>query len=128
MTVAYSSNAITEWDAVICKFIIYKSFICTWHRIGLPPVYINIHKGFETDFASIPQFARSFIPVFGKHIQAAIVHDWTYVNTSPETYKMTKLEADTLFLEGMIHLNVDFARRNIMYRAVRIGGTGRWKD
>lgn len=130
MTVAYSANPITEWDVTIEKFIVYKPFVCIWKRPFVPILEFEIEEGFETDFASIPWWARSFVPVIGRHIQPAIVHDKTYeaIIRSQTGQIMTKLEADTLFLEGMVHLNVNFARRNIMYRSVRIGGTGRWKD
>lgn len=130
MSVVYSHNPITEWDVSIEKFILYKSFVCAWYRVGLPSIEIEINEGFKTDFASIPRMARSIISVFGRHIQAAITHDKTYesVIIMPNGKPMTKLEADTLFLEGMHSLRVNWPRRKIMYRAVRIGGTGRWKD
>lgn len=129
MTVSYSSNPITEWDALIEKFIVYKPFVCIWKRELSPTFEIEVEEGFETDFASIPGWARSFVPVIGKHIQPAIVHDKTYeaLILSMTGRALTKDEADQLFLEAMLYMNVNFVRRNIMYHAVRIGGTGRWK-
>lgn len=129
MTVTYSSNPITEWDASIGKFIVYKPFVCYWKHEFKPVFEIEIEEGFETDFASIPRWARSFVPVIGRHIQPAIVHDKTYeaLILSLTGRAMTKFEADQLFLEAMLYMEVNFVRRNIMYRAVRIGGTGRWK-
>lgn len=124
MTIFYSRNVITEWDAEIGKFIVYKSFVCIWFRLLAKPVEFEIEEGFKTDFASIPRWARSIVPVIGRHIQPAVVHDWTYENI---ILGMKKIDADTLFLEGMIYKDVNWARRNIMYRAVRLGGTGRWK-
>ncbi len=128
MSVMYSRNAVTEWDAEIGKFIVYRSFVCVWSRPLLPPVKIEVAEGFKTDFASIPRWARSIVPVIGKHIQPAIVHDWTYEEVVPDLPDMTNLEADQLFLEGMEHFEVIWPRRRIMYRSVRLGGTGRWAD
>ncbi len=130
MSVRYSRNAITEWDAVKGKFIIYKPFVCEWKRPFKPVFEFEIEEGFETDFASIPRWAQSIVPVIGKHIQPAITHDKTYeaLIQSLAGQLMTKLESDTLFLEGMVYMTVNFARRNVMYRSVRVGGTGRWKD
>lgn len=130
MSVRYSRNPITEWDVTTEKFIVYKSFVCIWERPGKPVFEFEIEEDFATDFASIPRWARSFVPVIGKHIQPAITHDFTYEKLirSLSGELMTKLESDTLFLDGMIYMTVNFARRNIMYRAVRVGGTGRWKD
>lgn len=129
MSISYSSNPIIEWDVSIEKFIVYKPFICLWKREFGLVFEIEVEEGFETDFASIPRWARSFVPVIGKHIQPAIVHDKTYeaLILSLTGRTMTKDEADQLFLEAMVYMNVNFARRNIMYGAVRIGGTGRWK-
>ena len=124
MTVSYSGNVITEWDASIGKFIIYRSFVCIWSRPLIKPIEFEIEEGFQTDFASIPRWARSIVPVVGKHIQPAVVHDWTYEKTVFGVEE--KIDADTLFLEGMIYKNVIWPRRNIMYRSVRLGGTGRW--
>lgn len=123
MTVFYSKNVITEWNAEIGKFIVYKSFVCVWHRALMKDIEIEIEEGFKTDFASIPRWARSIVPVIGKHIQPAVVHDWTYEKV---ILGIEKIDADMLFLEGMIFKRVNWPRRNIMYRSVRLGGTGRW--
>lgn len=130
MSVRYSGNPITEWDVTIEKFIVYRPFVCEWKRPLKPVFEFEIEEGFHTDFASIPRWARSFVPVIGRHIQAAITHDKTYeaIIRSLAGNAMTKLEADELFFEGMEYLNVNLVRRNIMYRSVRVGGTGRWKD
>ncbi len=129
MSIQYSINPRTEWDRKIGKFIILETFICTWKReqgLGGGHIHVHVHAGFETDFASIPRIARSIVPVIGKHIQPAIVHDYCYENVIPEMPDMTKKDADTLFLEGMIYCKVNWARRNVMYRSVRIGGKGRF--
>ena len=112
------------------KFIVYKPFVCEWKRPLLPVFEFEIEEGFLTDFASIPRWAQSIVPVIGKHIQPAITHDFTYEKLirSLTGKLMKKIESDTLFLEGMVHMTVNLPRRNVMYRSVRIGGTGRWKD
>jgi len=126
MTVSYSRNAVVEWDHNLGKFIVYRSFVCVWMRPGRTPVEIQVEEDFETDFASIPRWARSIVPVVGRHIQPAIVHDWTYEHVVPDMPDMSNKQADLLFLEGMEHFKVIWPRRRILYRATRLGGTGRW--
>ncbi len=126
MSIQYSLNPCTEWDRKIGKFIIREAFMCTWKRELGGHIHIHVPVGFKTDFASIPRIARSIVPVMGKHIQPAIVHDYCYEHVIPEMPNMTKKDADTLFLEGMIYCDVNWARRNVMYRSVRIGGKGRF--
>lgn len=128
MSVVYSQNPVTEWDKDIGKFIVYEEFTCIWRRPEEHTFIITVPKGFKTDFASIPKCAHWIISVVGKHIQAAIVHDYTYERVVRDVAKqeMTKIEADTLFIEGMAELGVGKLRRNVMYRSVRIGGKGRF--
>lgn len=126
MSVSYSLNPVTEWDRHIGKFIIREAFDCKWVRSNGSVGIIYIPVGFKTDFASIPRWARSIVPVIGRHIQPAIVHDFCYETIIPDFPDMTKLDADTLFLEGMVMCEVNWVRRNIMYRSVRFGGKGRF--
>ena len=86
----------------------------------------RIPMGFKTDLASIPKFFHRFFPVIDKHIQPAIVHDYFYENADKDSYKITKAEADQMFLDGMEHVGVPYWRRYAMYYAVRLGGTGIW--
>ena len=40
---------------------------------------IIVPDGMLTDLASVPRWARSFYGRVGKHLEAAIVHDWLYM-------------------------------------------------
>lgn len=80
--------------------------------------------GFETDGASIPKIFWSWIgsPFTGLYRRAALIHDFLYA-----TQTTKRLYADRVFLEAMKHLRVSWWKRNIMYRAVRLGASGIWK-
>ena len=62
---------------------------------------ILIPAGFETDFASVPQLFWSIVPPWGKYSQAAIVHDCFYRTPSVGDGRVTRKEADRIFLEEM---------------------------
>ena len=76
---------------------------------------------FVTDFASIPGWARWLISSFGKHAEAAVIHDWLYTIGTPGN-EAERERADDLFRVALDDLGVDPIRRNLMHRAVRIGG------
>ena len=83
---------------------------------------IVVPMGFETDFASIPRIFRVIHPVNGRHIKAAVVHDYLCRD------KKTKRKmADRVFNEAMKVCGVKGWRRKQMFTAVRIGGFFRRK-
>jgi hypothetical protein len=84
---------------------------------------IEVPAGFETDLATIPRMFAGLIPVNGKHRNAAIIHDYLYVN-KPEW--CTRALADSIFLEAMEVLGESAWRRRAMYLAVRVGGWVYW--
>ncbi|MEM9705152.1 MAG: DUF1353 domain-containing protein [Pseudomonadota bacterium] len=100
--------------------VILKPFIYVQRRkkrsfaVLAPPQY-------ETDFASIPSGVRWLISPFGRHAEAAVIHDWLYATGRPGS-KLGRLHADQIFREAMKYLGVSFALRQIMYISVRIGG------
>lgn len=75
---------------------------------------IVVPRGFITDLASIPRWARWAIPVNGRHRLAAVVHDYLCRERIGD-----RVEADKVFLEAMTILNVKLWRRLVMYWAVR---------
>ncbi len=94
---------------------------------------ISVPEGDTTDFASIPRCLHWLLPPWHhSYGKAAVIHDYLYkggfitVQGTGERYYPSKLESDKIFLEGMIVLNAPVYRRRVMYRAVRIGGTGHW--
>lgn len=78
-------------------------------------------QGYVTDFASIPGFVQWLIAPFGKHSEAAVVHDWLYTLGDKKDRKGRKL-ADLTFKRALKIVGVGWFRRNIMYLAVRVGG------
>ena len=44
---------------------------------------ISVPAGFDTDFSSIPTFARSFMGRWDRHDIAGVVHDWLYREGAP---------------------------------------------
>jgi hypothetical protein len=85
-------------------------------------VAVAVPEGYVTDFASIPGFAQWLISPFGKHAEAAVIHDWLYTLGKPRDGKARK-QADRVFRRALKLVGVGFVRRNIMYYAVRMGGS-----
>lgn len=93
-----------------------------------------VPPGYETDFASIPGVAKSFLPPFGDWAEGAVIHDWLYDVAAEGGRK----EADRIFREAMSDQDVGGLPKAIMYSAVRLfsgaayrrarnGGPGYWK-
>ena len=79
---------------------------------------VTVRKGFVTDFASIPRFAWWFsAPATGLQRKPAVLHDWHYYKG-----KISRKEADTIFLKYMEQEGKSFIKRHIMYYAVRFFG------
>lgn len=136
------------------------------YKDGLGPMHIKVHRfgydigeegsgltievptGFETDFASIPWFARWLIPTWGRHTNAAIIHDYLYrggrivpgpvplnqggikgirTQFNLELPLPTRKQADRIMLEGMEVMGVRKWRRLVIYAGLRIGGWWAWR-
>ena len=48
------------------------------HLSGKRKIAVVVPEGYVTDFASIPGFVQWLIQPFGKHSEAAVIHDWLY--------------------------------------------------
>ena len=84
---------------------------------------IRIHKGFKTDGYSIP---RIFWSIVGAPLilypKPAVLHDYLY------HYKVyLRVKCDRLFLESMESVGVNYIKRQVRYRAVRIFGWLAWR-
>jgi len=106
------------------RFTVLQAFSCTVNQSGMLLSGSNgtrVHEipaGFDTDLASIPRFLLSTTGgKVGKHLIAAIVHDYLY-----RTGFASRELADEIFLAAMKNLGVSWLRRNVFYRAVRLGG------
>lgn len=94
---------------------------------------IHIPKGFETDFASIPQLFWNILPPTGQYGAAAVVHDYLYRNGGIVMLMkgywstFTRKECDMIFYEAMGVLGVNWITKQIIYSAVRTFGGWSWK-
>lgn len=103
---------------------------------------IIVPTQFETDFASIPWFARWLIKTWGRHTNPAIIHDYLYrggkVNFKSDfgkpvkvpkdlLFPMSRKNADQIMLEAMEVMNVRKWRRLVIYYGLRIGGGFAWR-
>lgn len=91
------------------------------HLSSRKKIAVAVPEGYVTDFASIPGFAQWMISPFGRHSEAAVVHDWLYTLGDKGDEKGRKL-ADRTFRRALNLVGVGWVRRSIMYRAVRWGG------
>lgn len=94
--------------------------------------FVDIPAGYLTDGASVPRLFHSIICPWGRHGQAAIVHDYLceYLTVSNRRVvngeevitpiRITRKECDRIFLEAMKVLKVKPLRRNTMYLAVSL--------
>lgn len=85
----------------------------------------TIPKGFRTDFASIPRCFYVFLTPIGKHTLPAILHDYLYA--VGHTLKITRKQADKIFLAGMKECGVNTFARFLMYFCVRAFGAKFYK-
>lgn len=78
--------------------------------------------GFITNFASVPRLFWSILAPWGRHMKAAVMHDYFY-----RTGCVSRLDADRLFYRMMKQLGVSWWRRHTMYRTVRLFGAKHYK-
>lgn len=84
---------------------------------------IEVPRGFETDFASVPRVFWAIIPPDGKYSQAAVLHDYLY-----HSKIRSRKASDEIFLEAMEVLGVSWWRRKVMYYAVWSFGWLPWDN
>lgn len=99
-----------------------------WVRLLSDLVYVDskrkkhvIPTDFESDGASIPQFAWSIVGhPFGLYLESAIVHDWLYRYLKKNGMK--RGYADWVLLDGMKTQKISFWKRHVMHKTVRAFG------
>lgn len=88
-------------------------------------VYINIPKGFNTDFGSIPQLFQSLVSPIGSPTKAYVLHD--YLLSLYLQGKISKRKVcDKTFRTALRNEGVSMPRRSFMYLCVRAYST--YKD
>lgn len=78
-----------------------------------------VHRGFETDFASVPRGLVWLIPKYGRFTAAAILHDFLWAQCRARRFNW--FDADGIFRRAMREDQVPFAHRWLMWAAVRVG-------
>lgn len=78
---------------------------------------VLVPAGFETDFASVPWFARWLFAPFDRSAKAAVVHDWLLWQMPRSR---PRAEIDAIFREALGVLCVSPWRRWCMWAAVRL--------
>ena len=86
---------------------------------------ITVKKDFDFDAISIPKIFWTLVdsPFTGRAVRSATVHDALYASQI-----LPKSECDKIFLEAMTEDGVNYAKRNAMYMAVKIGGNSAYED
>ena len=90
-----------------------------------------VRTGFHFDFASVPRALWWLYPPHGTKGNpygiAALIHDWIYAHRKIGGRRVTRKEADDLFLEIMIYLGVRKSLAYTMWMAVRSFGWIPWR-
>lgn len=73
-----------------------------------------------TDFASVPWFLRWFVPAYGRHSLAALLHDHLVENGERLNPPVSRVRADEIFLGALEDLGVPLLRRHLMSAAVNL--------
>lgn len=86
-----------------------------------PNATMVVPAGFETDFASVPRFARWLIDGHSHTRKPAVLHDYLYNQAAGK-----RKDADLVFRKAMRDTDTPAWKRELAYRAVRIGGWVSW--
>ena len=84
---------------------------------------IDVPLGFMTDFASIPRIFRFLVSKWGKHGNAAVLHDYCYWSQN-----RSREESDRILKEAMEVSKTKAWRVFLIYWAVRLGGAFAWSS
>lgn len=81
-------------------------------------VYIDIPKGFNTDFGSIPQLFQSLVSPIGSPTRAYVLHDYL-LNLYLQGKISKRKVCDKTFRTALKNEGVGMVRRSFMYLCVR---------
>lgn len=102
-------------------YIIEKEFQYSVGSLEAPSEIILVPVGYETDFVSIPWWARTFINN-AHRAKAAVVHDCLLTNIDNGCGRDPK-QADRIFREALGVLGAGVVERNVYYWGVRLYST-----
>lgn len=113
--------AVVLWIGPGYRFELMEEYTLTTDR-GV----IAIPTGFVFDAGSVPRPAWFAISPLDLGVVAVLVHDWLY-STGGQQGLLSRVEADSLFLEHMKAEGVSWWRRRLAHLAVRLAGGGSWR-
>ena len=91
---------------------------------------ITAPPGYITDFASVPRIFWTLFPPYDPYYGApAIIHDFGYSTQGTfliPNFQLSRAGVDHLFLGAMKIQDTEWWRREIIYRAMRLGGGFVW--
>tara|TARA_R110000772_G_scaffold13135_1_gene39204 strand:- start:3 stop:407 length:405 start_codon:yes stop_codon:yes gene_type:complete len=99
-------------------------YSCEQLAFDMGDLLVVVPKLFCSDGLSIPRWARSVFSQSPSYIYAGVAHDFCY-RILP--HKMTRKQADVLFLKIMKGYGVGFWTRRAIFRAVRLGARKSWR-
>jgi hypothetical protein len=103
----------------------YKYVVCETIKFTVDGEVFSIPKNFETDLASIPRIAWSYMsPAHSSLMRASIVHDWFYRMTCD----FTRYETDLIFYHMLRNDGVSFITANMMFYSVRLFGWNSYNE
>lgn len=100
----------------LTKYLAYK---CEKHPF-YPDYQIQCDVGFETDFASIPEWIIFLNPKNGKWKKASVIHDKACLVASKRTTGLNYKDADLLFYYAMRDDGASRFTANFLYFWVRL--------
>lgn len=100
-------------------FVIEQAFQYAVGELEAPTEIIKIERGYETDFVSIPNWARMFINNVHRS-KAAVVHDFLLSEIDAKRSTKTAKEADRILREALGVLGAGVVERNLYYYSVRM--------
>lgn len=104
-------SQLTEKDYILVEDV---SYYCK-----LTDTLYTIPRGFNTDFASVPEFMQWLLKPDGQYKYESCLHDYIYLTRS---VKVTRKQADDIFKEAMSIGIVDKWKEVALYIAVRLFG------
>lgn len=80
-------------------------------------LFIEVPKGFKTDFGSVPQLFQSLLSPVGKPTKAYVLHD--YLCELAQEGNLKRKVADDVFLSALRILGIGKIQRVVIYASVR---------
>lgn len=103
---------------------VLDSFKFYTEKMGQITHWVLVPGGFLTDGATVPRMFWSLASPWERYSQAAAMHDYLceygIAYCDGNEVKVTRRQADRIFLEGLKAAKISRWRRGLMYTAVRI--------